>query len=57
MAPLAGHLAIHIQLPEGGIAQHLAEGGEALEVRPAEKVALTTGQQYACSLGSSRRCI
>lgn len=57
MAPLAGALAIHQQLAEGAIAQHLAEGGEALEARPAEKVALTTEQEYACSLGSSRRCI
>jgi len=31
MAPLAGHLTIHIELPEGGIAQHLAEGGEGLQ--------------------------
>jgi hypothetical protein len=31
MAPLAGHLTIHIQLPEGGIAQHLAEGGLGLQ--------------------------
>ncbi len=30
MAPLAGALAIHQQLAEGAIAQHLAEGGEAL---------------------------
>ena len=57
MAPLAGALAIHQQLAEGAIAQHLAEGGEAPEVRPAEKVALNTGEQYACSLGSFRHCI
>lgn len=31
MAPLAGHRAIHIELPEGGIAQHLAEGGQGLQ--------------------------
>ncbi len=31
MAPLVGHLAIHIQLPKGGIAQHLAEGGQGLQ--------------------------
>jgi len=31
MAPLAGHRAIHIQLPEGGIAQYLAEGGQGLQ--------------------------
>ena len=31
MPPLAGHRAIHIQLPEGGIAQHLAEGGQGLQ--------------------------
>ena len=30
MAPLAGALAIHQQLAERAIAQHLAEGGEAL---------------------------
>ena len=30
MAPLAGDLAIHVELAEGGIAQHLAEGGERL---------------------------
>ncbi len=30
MAPLAGHLAIHVELAEGGIAQHLAEGGQGL---------------------------
>ncbi len=30
MAPLAGALAIDQQLSEGAIAQHLAEGGEAL---------------------------
>jgi len=31
MAPLAGHCAIHIELAEGGIAQHLAEGGQGLQ--------------------------
>lgn len=31
MAPLAGQLAIHIQLSEGGIAQHLTEGGQGLQ--------------------------
>lgn len=31
MAPLAGQLAIHIELPEGGIAQHLAKGGQGLQ--------------------------
>lgn len=31
MAPLAGHLAIHIQPPEGGSTQHLAEGGQGLQ--------------------------
>ena len=30
MAPLAGALAVDQQLAEGAIAQHLAEGGEAL---------------------------
>lgn len=30
MAPLAGHLTIHVELAEGGIAQHLAEGGQGL---------------------------
>jgi len=30
MAPLAGALAVHQQLAEGAIAQHLAKGGEAL---------------------------
>ena len=30
MAPLAGALAIHQQFAEGAVAQHLAEGGEAL---------------------------
>jgi hypothetical protein len=31
MAPLAGQLAIHIELSEGGITQHLAEGGQGLQ--------------------------
>ena len=31
MAPLAGHRAIHVELAEGGIAQHLAEGGQGLQ--------------------------
>jgi hypothetical protein len=47
MAPLAGALAIHQQLTEGAIAQHLAEGGEVLVLLIDVEVDL----QFACRRG------
>jgi hypothetical protein len=47
MAPLAGALAIHQQLAEGAIAQHLAEGGEVFVVLIDVEVDL----QFACRRG------